>query len=93
MTVEQKCFIRAEDILSIEYECGSCGVKTTVPVRQNTRAVPKECPTCGVGWLGYDTAEIKTVSRFVGGLHELSDVLEGRGFKLSLEIKYPAEKK
>src|SRR5208337_5594801 len=86
MTAEVKYFLDVDDILAVQLGCSACHVSTSFPLSELTRA-PHECPHCRVDWIFPDTSEERAISTFLGNLSRLTEALQKRPFKLSLEVK------
>lgn len=67
MTEESRTFIGLDDFVSVQFECLSCGCKTSIPLAAKNRSYPTVCQNCKNDWSGlYNTPT------FVGFLDSLA---------------------
>jgi hypothetical protein len=87
MTAEVKYFLDVDDVLAVRLECSVCHVSSSFPLAKLTCA-PQNCPHCNADWIDADTTEEKAISAFLVSLSRAAEALQGRPFRLSLEVKY-----
>jgi DNA-directed RNA polymerase subunit RPC12/RpoP len=54
MTISKRTLITPKDIVAVEYECGHCHSRITVPLESSDRAVTT-CPNCKGQWFKSST--------------------------------------
>lgn len=92
MTLRRTTTIEPHDIVALEFECGKCSARYSVPIRE-IKLAPMFCPNCRVQWLrGVQTSQSPdpqdiAIQRFVAGLQEIKG--EGLNAKIRLEIFLP----
>jgi hypothetical protein len=84
---EVKYFLELGDVLSVQFECSACKVRSLFPIAKLSH-MPYECPHCHMDWVHPQTAEEKAISMFLNGLRGATEALKGRGFRLSLEVSH-----
>jgi hypothetical protein len=88
MTIETHVFIEPRDVLGIELECATCGTRLSLKLGRLNRAI-RDCPSCGTEWLAEQTQERLLVQKFLGDVDALNSSLQGRTFKLKIQISRP----
>jgi hypothetical protein len=86
MTSETRLFIEPNDILGIQLECTECGTGLSLGHRSSIRAALERCPSCQTRWLELNTPEHTSVQNFLSEVEALDKFLQGRKFKLTIEI-------
>ena len=87
MTLEKKQFIEPRDILSIQFECEKGGTKKAFPIGQKTKPEPLiRCKSCNAEWMSAKSEEHDALNQFVDGMARISSAMEGRPFKLAIEV-------
>lgn len=93
MTVEKKCFIRPEDIVSVQFQCAKCKASTTIPVGKLSQhsiksVITQSCLHCGeMSGFMEGTQETTAIINFNFLLGMLSGVLKNRGIDYSLQTE------
>lgn len=88
MTSETHLFIEPSDVLGIELECTKCKTRLSLTLNGLSRSV-RECPSCQTVWLENDTQERALVQKFLAEMESLNSALQGRSFRLKIEITRP----
>ena len=52
MTSETRTLIDLKDVLAIEYQCGVCGSRFSIPITKKDIDHPMVCPHCSAEWHG-----------------------------------------
>ena len=96
MTLERKCFVAPEDILSIRLTCGQCGSALAIPIatlehRDISAIMLKACPYCGAAsGFSPQTREWEDIVQFNILLSRLVGTTNGRNLRYSFEIECPS---
>ncbi len=100
MTMQRRVTIELKDILALEYGCGKCGSRHTIPIDRVAESMMK-CPNCHYGWIKkeHDPATLEernnTIPRFVQFLKELAMIgdigPDKNGVTIRFEIQPPQE--
>ena len=97
MTMRRRTTIDPRDILALEYECGKCHVRYSVPLAL-TAGIPRtqtNCPNCQAEWIrGSDAAESAeragaVVSQFIRYLYALQSARAEAIIRLEISTPYP----
>jgi len=93
MTFEKKCLIELSDILAVQYQCAKCRAAVSIPIDKlnpeyAAARIIRECPHCQTS-SGFvpGTNESRAFVDFNVALKNVIGVMEGRNFKLLLDIK------
>lgn len=93
MMFERKCTVEPQDVIALEFLCGSCGAASTIPIQQITasgvsRTAQGNCHYCGTDNLfAPDTAELKNLTAFVSATAEMARAMQGRNMQVKLVVR------
>ena len=92
MTLEKKCFIKPNDILSVRFQCPKCKASSTIPLNKLTPQslqvlLMRNCQHCDAPpAFTIGTSEMDHFITFNTLLARLTELLRGRPFEYGLEI-------
>lgn len=73
MTVENRRYIAASDVLALAVECRNarCGIRSTFPIKSAT-SVPAQCPYCGTMWFEQEGERDNSIRNLSKAIRNLS---------------------
>jgi hypothetical protein len=90
MTIEKKCFIRPEDIVSVQFQCANCKAAVTVPVGKGDIGfvITRACPHCRKeSGFQMGMQDLEQFIVFNDLLGKLTGILQGKNLQFSLQVE------
>ncbi len=94
MTLENRQFVIADEILAFRYTCNRCGAELCVSLRDQKKAsacIVCQCPRCDHIWVADQSPEYKSITELFLALERLRFQKDNIGAQFQLEIDLEAQ--